>query len=245
MTWGGTGDADLYVKFGTKPTTTDYDYRPFLAGNDETVTVNNPAAGTWYIMIRSYADYTGLSLKATYSDVFTLQDGVPVPAWRDAGQREVLQDRGAQRQSKLVFTISGGTGNADMYIRRGAKPTTSTWDYRPYLATNNETVTVNSPAGGTWYVMLKARDAYSGVALKADYSFGGTVVLLENGVPVTEIAGAAGAKFGLVPSGQANGVRFRRHRRRGPLRQEGFAPDNRGFRLPALSDRQRGNRHNQ
>jgi hypothetical protein len=207
MIWGGTGDADLYVKFGTKPTTSDYDYRPFLAGNDETVTVNSPAAGTWYIMIRSYADYTGLSLKATYSDVFTLQDGVPVPALAGAaGSEKFYKIEVPSGQSELLFSISGGTGNADMYIRRGAKPTTATWDYRPYLATNDESVTISSPQGGTWYVMLKGRDAYSGVALKADYSFSGTVVLLTNGVPVTPIAGAAGSEKIyrlLVPAGQA------------------------------------------
>ncbi len=206
MTWGGTGDADLYVKFGTKPTTTDYDYRPYQAGNDETVTVNNPAAGTWYIMIRSYADYAGLSLKATYSDVFTLQDGVAVPALAGTlGSEKFYKIEVPSGQSELVFTISGGTGNADMYIRRGAQPTTSTWDYRPYLPGNDESVTINSPQAGTWYVMLKGRDAYSGVALKADYSFSGTVVLLTNGVPVTGIAGAAGSEKLyrlIVPSGQ-------------------------------------------
>jgi hypothetical protein len=206
MIWGGTGDADLYVKFGTKPTTTDYDYRPYLAGNDETVTVNNPTAGTWYIMIRSYADYTGLSLKATYNDVFTLQDGVAVPGLAGAaGSEKFYKIDVPSGQSELLFSISGGTGNADLYIRRGAKPTTATWDYRPYLAGNNESVTISGPQAGTWYVMLKGRDAYSGVALKADYSFTGTVVLLANGVPVTGISGAAASeKFYrlIVPSGQ-------------------------------------------
>jgi hypothetical protein len=206
--WGGTGDADLYVKFGAKPTTTDYDYRPYLAGNDETVAVNNPAAGTWYIVIRSYAAYTGLSLQATYSDVFTLQDGVAVPALAGAaGSEKFYKIEVPSGQSEIVFSISGGTGNADMYIRRGAKPTTATWDYRPYLAGNNESVTVSSPQAGTWYVMLKGRDAYSGVALKADYTFTGTVVLLANGVPVTGISGSAGSeKFYrlIVPGGQAS-----------------------------------------
>lgn len=63
----GTGDADLYVKFGAQPTSSVYDYRPYLSGNAETVTVTNPAAGDWYISIYAYATYSGLSLKATYS----------------------------------------------------------------------------------------------------------------------------------------------------------------------------------
>ena len=64
---GGTGDADLYVRFGAQPTSSTYNYRPYLNGNAETVTVTNPSAGDWYIGINAYASYSGLSLSATYS----------------------------------------------------------------------------------------------------------------------------------------------------------------------------------
>ena len=64
---GGTGDADLYVKRGAQPTSSVYDYRPYLSGNNETVTVTNPVAGDWYISIYAYSTYSGLSIKATYS----------------------------------------------------------------------------------------------------------------------------------------------------------------------------------
>ena len=63
---GGTGDVDLYVKKGSKPTLTSWDYRPYLIGNNETVDVTNPAAATWYILLRGYQAYSGLTLKATY-----------------------------------------------------------------------------------------------------------------------------------------------------------------------------------
>ena len=64
---GGTGDADMYVKRGAQPTSTVYDYRPYLNGNNETVTVTNPVAGDWFISIYAYATYSSVSLKATYS----------------------------------------------------------------------------------------------------------------------------------------------------------------------------------
>jgi len=64
---GGTGDADLYVKRGAQPTSTVYDYRPYLTGNAETVTVTNPVAGDWYIGINAFAAYSGVSLNATYT----------------------------------------------------------------------------------------------------------------------------------------------------------------------------------
>lgn len=63
---GGSGDADLYVKLGSKPTLSSYDYRPYKNGNNETVTVNSPAAGDWYIGIHGYSSYSGVSLQATY-----------------------------------------------------------------------------------------------------------------------------------------------------------------------------------
>ena len=62
VTSGGTGDADLYVKFGSAPTTTSYDCRPFTASNNETCEFNPAQSGTYYVMINAYAAYTGLTL---------------------------------------------------------------------------------------------------------------------------------------------------------------------------------------
>jgi vibriolysin len=65
---GGTGDADLYVKAGSTPTTSSYDCRPYLSGNNETC---NIAAKTTairiYVMLRGYMAYTSASLKGSYS----------------------------------------------------------------------------------------------------------------------------------------------------------------------------------
>jgi bacillolysin len=64
---GGTGDGDLYVKRGAQPTLTSYDYRPYLNGNNETVSVTNPVAGDWYISIYAYSTFASVSIKATYA----------------------------------------------------------------------------------------------------------------------------------------------------------------------------------
>lgn len=66
-TWGGSGDADLYVRRGSLPTTSSYDYRPYKNGNTENVTVSSPASGTWYIGIRAYSSFSSVSLKAQYT----------------------------------------------------------------------------------------------------------------------------------------------------------------------------------
>ncbi|MES2670446.1 MAG: S8 family peptidase [Pseudomonadota bacterium] len=70
--------------------------------------------------------------------------------------------------TSLVFNIAGGTGDADMYVRLGAAPTTTTYNCRPYLGGNAETCTFNNPtAGSVYYVNVRAYSAYSGVTLKA------------------------------------------------------------------------------
>lgn len=63
---GGTGDGDLYVRFGAQPTVNDYSCRPYKNGNAETCpTVSNPQAGTWYIGIRAYTAFSGITLTAS------------------------------------------------------------------------------------------------------------------------------------------------------------------------------------
>jgi hypothetical protein len=61
---GGTGDCDLYVAYGYQPDLFNYDYRPYLNGNNETVTVTNPPAGDWHIMLDGYNSYKGVTLIA-------------------------------------------------------------------------------------------------------------------------------------------------------------------------------------
>ncbi|MEL1265661.1 S8 family peptidase [Pseudoxanthomonas putridarboris] len=62
---GGTGDADLYVRYGSAPTDTVYNCRPYLYGNNETCTINAPQSGTWHIRVKAYTSFSGVTLTAT------------------------------------------------------------------------------------------------------------------------------------------------------------------------------------
>ena len=70
-------------------------------------------------------------------------------------------------QGSLTVTLSGGTGDADLYVRQGSQPTTSTYNCRPYLNGNNETCTISNPAAGTWYVSVRGYTTFSGTSLLA------------------------------------------------------------------------------
>jgi pseudolysin/vibriolysin len=62
---GGTGDADLYVRAGSAPTTSSYNCRPYLTGNNETCTFTPSSATTYYIKVRAYSTFSGVTLTGT------------------------------------------------------------------------------------------------------------------------------------------------------------------------------------
>ena len=65
---GGTGDADLYVKYGKAPSFAYWDCRPYEYGNSESCHISLQHAGTWYIMVYSYSNYSGVKLTAGESN---------------------------------------------------------------------------------------------------------------------------------------------------------------------------------
>ncbi|MCI4569432.1 M4 family metallopeptidase [Lysobacter sp. CFH 32150] len=67
ITSGGTGDADLYVKFGSAPTTSSYDCRSYGSTNAETCNIATAQAGTYYVLIHAYSTFSGMSLTGSYT----------------------------------------------------------------------------------------------------------------------------------------------------------------------------------
>ncbi len=336
---GGSGDADLYVRFGSAPTTSTYDCRPYVGGNSESCPIASAQAGTYHVMIVGYSAYSGVSLTGsystsvpnvapnasftssctnltcsfngsgssdsdgsissyswsfggsgstasntfasagTYSVTLTVTDNdgatdtqtnsvtVSAPAnvapnaaftssctnltcsfngssssdsdgsissyswsfggsgatasntYASAGTYSVTltvtdNDGATDSQTNSVtvtappagnvltngvavtglaastgadivytldvpagatninFAMSGGSGDADMYVRFGAAPTDSNYDCRPYVGGNTENCTGTS-AGGTYYVRVKAYSTFSGVSLTGSYTAGG------------------------------------------------------------------------
>lgn len=75
--------------------------------------------------------------------------------------------------SDLVFTMSGGTGDADLYVSFGSMPTTSSYECRPYASGNSETCSFTAPSTGTYFAMIRGYSSFSGVSLVANYQTSG------------------------------------------------------------------------
>jgi serine protease len=64
---GGSGDADLYVRWSAQPTTSSYNCRPYKTGNLETCSLTVPSGVTSaYVMVRGYTA-ASYNLAVTYT----------------------------------------------------------------------------------------------------------------------------------------------------------------------------------
>lgn len=176
---GGSGDADLYVRAGAVPTTSTYDCRPYLSGNDEICDDADPQSGAYYIQVRAYQSFSGVSLLATYdlanggtSQAMINGETLNGLSGADGSETHYHLDVPADARD-LVVEISGGSGDADLYLKYGTSPTTSSYDCRPYEAGNDETCSVASPQSGVYHAMIDGYNAYSNLSLTARYTDGG------------------------------------------------------------------------
>jgi vibriolysin len=64
---GGTGNADLAVRFGSSPSRTLNDCFETGAGNSHSCSFSNPAVGTWFILVRGASASTGVQLDAYWN----------------------------------------------------------------------------------------------------------------------------------------------------------------------------------
>jgi serine protease len=101
---GGTGDADLYVKFGAPPTTTTYDCRSNAAGNLENCAM--PAThGVWHVLVRGKTAFTNVSVRGTYnSRMFANRNDV------------AIEDNNATYSLSKIF-VHGRAGNAPASLK--------------------------------------------------------------------------------------------------------------------------------
>jgi C1A family cysteine protease len=109
---GGSGDADLYTRFNTEPTTSEYDCRPYLNGNSETCTEETPQAGRWHIGLRGWRDFSGISLTASYDAEDSDPDPGPVAQCVTAGNNTHLS-QGRAYQCGMFNWMACAVGSGD------------------------------------------------------------------------------------------------------------------------------------
>jgi len=175
-TSGSNGDADLYVKFGTAPTTSSYDCRPYTGSSSETCNFATPQAGTWHVMVRAYSSFSNLSLTGSYT---AGGGGGTEPSFFENTGDYAINDK---QTVESPIAVSGRSGNAPsdllvdvriLHTYRGdlivdlVAPDGSAYRLHNGSGTSSDnligTYTVNASseaANGTW--KLRVYDRYSG-----------------------------------------------------------------------------------
>lgn len=255
-TIGLNGDCELYVKQGSLPTTSDNQFKSTLSGSNENLTVENPQAGEYFIMLFSQATYSGLQLTADYSLVkagiptitptagtYNLQANISMQTSTTGAQIRYTTDNSTPtanstlynatislssnstikaiafksnylnsdvatasftitnittqaltnnaaitsisgavnsekhfyidvpaNQSFLTIKIFGGTGDCDLYVKKDGQATLESWQYRPFVDGNNESIIIPNPQAARYYIMLRGYAQYAGLNLQANYS---------------------------------------------------------------------------
>jgi serine protease len=168
-TAGGTGDVDLYVRRGSPPTADEHDCASLGLGTIESCIEVSPAADAWYVMIAGSSDYSGVTLTASYAPPDLIRGKYVTHLSGDAGSQQLWTMTVPAGRKQVVFTLGAGSGNADLYVRALAAPSTTTYDCRSIRPHNFENCTIKTPAPGTYYVMVYGAAAFTKARLRGTY----------------------------------------------------------------------------
>ncbi len=175
-TSGGSGDADLYVKFGSEPTLTDFDCRPYKGGNQERCEISDAQEGTYFVMLHGYSDFSDVSVTGSYNanggndDTRVLENGTAKLVSGTVSGEVTYTMTVPIGATNLSFNTSGGSGDADLHVKFGSAATPSDYDCRPWKNGSTEQCTINNVQAGTYYIMLLGHSDFSDVSLVGRYT---------------------------------------------------------------------------
>jgi serine protease len=173
-TTGINGDADLYVKFGSAPTASSSDCKSEGKNSVESCAISMVKAGTYHIKVIGYSAFSGLSLTGNYTAGST--------GGATGGSASLADISVARRawkyysldvpagMSTLNFTTSGGSGDADLFIKQGSNPTASSYNCKSENSSNDESCDISNPTAGKWHIGIYGYKAVSGANLNVTYN---------------------------------------------------------------------------
>jgi uncharacterized caspase-like protein len=215
-------DYDLFLKRGSIPGTWIYDYRSAGRTADESITINNPSAGRYYVMVKFYSGPGSYTIRETHSAGATITPtpsvvvttvpmttfpttsplptvtqstsgtditGKTVTGYISPGQSQYYYfdiPVGLAVSSCTVMLDGPPGADYDLFVKRGSNPGTWIYDYRSAGRTADESITINNPSSGRYYVMIKAYSGSGPYTLSETTSGGGILT----GTPTPTITGS-------------------------------------------------------
>ena len=146
-------DFDLYAKWGSPPTTSDYDARGYSSTSLEYFTTSG--SGTLYVMVRSWSG-------SGHWKCWALSGSPGANSGRKSGTLSGTGDTDTYSLSGsgkgYAFNSGPDSSDFDLYTKWNSPPTTSDYDARGYSGWAQE-IAGPAPGSGTLYSMVRS---YSG-----------------------------------------------------------------------------------
>lgn len=181
-TSGGAGDADLYVRFGSAPTTSTYDCRPWKGGNNETCTISDVQAGTYHVMLRGYNSFD-TNLKGSFvggSPVGNMPNACAVQGPQTGGElqngSEACLGSGTtwltigdvSAHSSIAITSGNGTGNLDLEFSNLGWPNSSNTQGASYNSGNGECIYLTNLSEYWGYIKVSGESDSASIVVDFD-----------------------------------------------------------------------------
>jgi uncharacterized protein YkwD len=90
--------------------------------------------------------------------------------WGSAGNWQRYTVEIPAGTASLTVVLSGGAGDADLYVRFGEQPSESSYDCRPYKDLSDEICMFENPSVGVWHIGIKGYTEFSEVDVKASWN---------------------------------------------------------------------------
>lgn len=145
---GGTGDADLYVKFGSQAGQYDYDCRPFAYGNNESCT-GTQTDGTYHVMVRGYSNFADVSLTGSYNDGGTPPPPPPPPPGGDSYTNDTDVNIIDQATVESYINVSGTGDSGQITVDVDIKHTYIGDLYITLISPSGQTVVLHDYTGAS------------------------------------------------------------------------------------------------
>ncbi len=158
----------LYIKFGSLPTTADYDDKGDSAKADQAVEIPSTQAGTYYIMVLSTYSYYGggYTIVAHTSSTFpTLSVGTPITGTLQGTNDIEYYQVSVAAGEHLFVVLDGANDSSDtsmLYIKFGSLPTTADYEDKGDSAKADQAVEIPGTQAGTYYIMVLSTYSYYG-----------------------------------------------------------------------------------
>jgi microbial collagenase len=177
---GGTGDADIYVKFGAAPTSSSYDCRPYLSGNEETCNITNLQAGTYHVMVKGYSSYTTNLIASFTASSNGLPDACATSGGVNSGSLEDgvvtclassdtiwLSLAEVSNHTSVAITSSNGTGDLGIEYSNSGWPNATNVTASSNNLGNSECIYITNQS--QYWGYLKISGAASGASIVMDF----------------------------------------------------------------------------